>query len=356
MNYLKKIKFDLPKFLKISGFVAVSIFVIIFLMTLFSQNIRPMMGDDYTLRAGMMSGGGMAYKVATQSDFQDGYIENMAPYQGALMIPRISSRNVAYSTMPVNGNTTISDDAEAFEATDYNANIETHRLTDVCGTVKGLKAKSYVVFESANESDRNCYYRFKVEHNNVEEILAVIKSLDPKDLSENTYSIKKQIDDFTSETEILKKKLSSIDKTFESAMKSYDSVTVLATNSKDVASLTKIIDSKIVLIERLTQERLNINSQIDRLERAREEQLDRINFSYFDINISEIKFVDWKNISDSWRATIINFVWNINKTLQNSTVDFVVFVVSLIPYILYLLVLIVIAKYGWIVVKKLWNY
>ncbi len=354
MNYLKKIKFDLPKFLKVGGFVVVALFVVIFVLTFLGQNMRPMMGSGFNLPTGMM-GGARTFKVAAPSDFQDGYIENIAPYEGSLMVPSISTRNVAYQMMPINGNATIGSDAEAFEATDFNANIETHRLTDVCSTIKNLKSKTYVIFESANESDRNCYFRFKVEHSNVDEILAVIKALDPKDLSENTYTIKKQIDDFTSETEILQKKLASIDKTFESAMKSYDSVTVLATNSKDVASLSKIIDSKIQLIERLTQERLNINTQIDRLDRAKEEQLDRIDYSYFNVNITEIKFVDTKNLKDSWRASIINFVWNINKALQNSTVDFVVFIISLVPYLLYLFVLIVIAKYGWQAIKKLWN-
>jgi len=108
----------------------------------------------------------------------------------------LSIRNVASPSVPPANNTiTTGDNAEDFEVTDYSANIETRHLEDTCKQISGLKSRTDVIFENANEYDKGCSYNFKVKHSSVAEILAVIKSLDPKELNENTYTIKRLVDD-----------------------------------------------------------------------------------------------------------------------------------------------------------------
>src|SRR3989339_753836 len=84
-----------------------------------------------------------------------------------------------------------------------------------------LKPREDVIFENASEYEKNCNYSFKVKRDSVKEILSIIESLDPKELNENTYTIKRLIEDYTSELEILQKKLNSIEETLNNAINAY---------------------------------------------------------------------------------------------------------------------------------------
>jgi hypothetical protein len=98
--------------------------------------------------------------------------------------------------------------AENYEVSEFTATIETHDLDRVCGTtIPSLKPKEYVVFENSNTYAHGCSVRFKVKHDHVTEILAFIKALNPRDITDNTYTIKQQIDDFTSQEDILNRRL-----------------------------------------------------------------------------------------------------------------------------------------------------
>ncbi|OGZ14098.1 MAG: hypothetical protein A3J08_02035 [Candidatus Lloydbacteria bacterium RIFCSPLOWO2_02_FULL_51_11] len=247
------------------------------------------------------------------------------------------------------------DDAEAFEVTDYNASIETRHLKDTCEVFTELKEKPYAIFESMNEGTRNCFYRFKVAHAHVAEVLALIKDLDPKDLSETSYTIKREIDDFTSETEILEKKRASIDETLRGAVAAYEEIAWVATRAQDAEALSKIIDGKIRIIERLTEERISINAQLDRLARAKEEQVDRLAYTYFSVSVFEDKFIDGERIADSWKAAVRELVESINIAVQFMTVRLVVFLLWLVPLALYFFGLLFLGKYVWRLVKTLWQ-
>ena len=256
--------------------------------------------------------------------------------------------------LPPRGETT-GNDAENYEVTDYNVRIETGKVEKICGQVKELKNLSYVIFESSSESKRQCYHIFKVEHEHVTEILAVVKDFDPKDLTENINTIKQQISDFTSQTEILQKKRDSIDKTLDSALRSYDEITVIATRTQNAEALARIIDSKIGIIERLTQERININAQLDQLALAKENQLDRLKYTYFNVNVYENKFFDWENLKDSWKASLKELVQTVNAVLQSITIGLLGFLIWLLPLIVYALIILIGAKYGWRAIKYIWT-
>ena len=278
--------------------------------------------------------------------------ESSAPYFGKGMMDTLSVRNISPIFPPNVG--TSGNDAEAYEVTDYNASIESSDVAKTCGIIKGWKTLSYVIFENASESEKQCYVTFKVEHAHVAEVLSEVKALDPRDLSQNTSTIKQQIEDFTSRAEILEKKRSSIDKTLESALRAYDEITTLATRTQNADALAKIIDSKVGIIERLTQERININAELDELARGKERELDRLTYSYFNINVYENKFFDGEAIVDSWKATLKTFVQTVNAVVQSITLGLLAFILWLLPILLYALILLLIAKYSWRFVKNLW--
>ena len=344
MNLIEKYNLTPLKIVKIAGIAFAGLFVAIFLLSLLGGflNTARSVGQGGVFPS-MPPIGSVAYDYGKV--FSEGA---MMPEFDSV---RLSTRNI----MPLPSYGTTGNDAEQFEVSDYNANIETRNLTGTCATVSALKARSYVVFENATESDTNCYYRFKVAHANVEEVLTVLKALDPKDLTENTYTIKSQIEDFTSETEILEKKRVSIDQTLTNALNAYDDITELAVKTQNAEALAKIIDSKIQTITRLTQERLNINEQLDRLARAKAEQLDRLDYTYFGVSIYENKYFDGEGLKDSWKATLKNFVNSVNRSLQNATVGVLGFVFIVFPYLIYLFLLIFAAKYGWKLTQYIWE-
>jgi hypothetical protein len=256
---------------------------------------------------------------------------------------------------PQYGGSPSGDMAEAFEVTDYNATIESSDSEETCAKVLALKSKSYVIFENSNSYDRGCNHTFKVKKANVDEILAAIKALDPKDISENTRTIKAQVDDYTNEIEILKKKLDTIDATLRSAISAYDGITAVATRNQDAASLATIISSKLSIIERLTQEKIDVSMQLDRYARAKAQEVDKLEYTYFNVAVYENKYVDGRGIGESWKAAVRQFVYDVNRIIQDLTIGIIGFVLVLAQILLYVFIVVFVAKFAWKGVKGIWN-
>ncbi|MFH0845947.1 MAG: hypothetical protein V1851_00920 [Patescibacteria group bacterium] len=265
----------------------------------------------------------------------------------------LSSRNVA--TPDYGNGYTAGSDLEDFEATEYSAYIRTGRFKTVCGEIESWKNKSYVIFESSNRDDNYCSYFFKVVKKNSKEILDAVKKLNPENLNVNTETIKKQIDDFTSEEEILTNRLEQVENTLEEAQEAYDDLTSLATRSQDVESLAKIINDKIILIEKLTNERLNTKNNLDRLSRAKADQLERLDYDVYSVSVSREVIVDLDTIKNSWINELQNFVRNFNEMLQGLTVKLLSFALILLQVAIYLIIALFIGKYGWRFVKFVWK-
>lgn len=358
INYLKTIEWTAMNMAKAVLIGLAALVVATFALKIISATFQPLVhrfgADPDMMVAPMMGGAGyggsVAYDMAASEESAYGYgkYDDMA---------QLSMRNVASTramppTMPGSpvGNT-----AEDFEVTSYNASIETADKAGACGVVAELKKHKYVIFESANDHDTGCDYSFKVERDRVSGVLAVIEGLNPKELSESTYTIKRQVDDFTSEEEVLTKKRESIDQTLARAMSAYDEVTILATRSQNAEALASIINSKIAIIERLTQERININEQLDRLTRAKEDQLDSLLYTHFYVNIYENKYLDVKTIGESWKHAIRQFVHDLNQVAQDITINLVALIFLVAQYALYLLILLVVVKYGWRIGRRIWE-
>lgn len=293
-----------------------------------------------------MGGGGYGYDGAVDYDY--------AVKQEAAYMPQLSARNVAGTTIYPPSYGAPGDDLEEFEVTQYSAYIETRKLDDTCDAFSELKERSDVIFEAANTYDKGCSFTFKVKHDAIDYVLGWLKDFDPKELSENTYTIKQQVDDFTKEIEVLEKKRDSIDQTLTQALNAYDEITRLATQTQNADALAQIINSKINIIERLTQERININEQLDRYARAKEDQLDRLDYTYFNVTVVENKYVDGEQISESWKQALRMFVWNVNAKLQDLTINMIVLFLLVIQWLIYAVVVLFIAKYGWKFATYIW--
>jgi hypothetical protein len=266
--------------------------------------------------------------------------------------PSLSARNVAV-TRPTEEYIP-GDDSEAYEVKEYNARIETRNLSEDCGAVRALKARQDVVFERASENERSCSFTFKVKQGSVEEVLSSLKALDPRELTETAYTIKRQVTDYTSEIQILENQLASYDKTLVEAVASYESITALATETGNADALAKVIQSKLTIIERLTQLRVQTVGELDRMNRSKAEALDRLEYTYFSVYIYENKFIDGTSLTDSWKAAVKRFVEETNRLLQDISIGVVSFLLLIVKFALYAVIVIVAARFGLTFVKRVW--
>lgn len=270
--------------------------------------------------------------------------------------PSISVRNAAaiYPPQPYPGGT-IGDEAEEFEVMQYDVSITSSGAEDDCAAIGDLKAKAYVIFESANTHERGCSFTFKVAKANVEEIVALLEAFDPDDLSEQVYTIARQIKDYTSEEDILKAKLETVTATLTSATDAYDDITALAIRTNDADALARVIESKLQIIERLTQERINVSAQLDRLSRAKALELDRLEYTYFTVHVYESKIVNGEAIAEAWRNAAIAAVHDVNRILTEVTLGLVALVFFIAQWVLYGAIILVIARYAWRIARRFWT-
>ncbi len=342
MEYFKQFDLKNISIPKAIGFLVIGLIVFVVVVALISFAFRVLIG-----------GAGYGYNDVA---YAPSYATGKAVYdtQGEYYEEGLSVRNIAPSPYPPNEHTT-GDDAESFEITHYDGYFETGNVSRTCSTLGALKDRTYVIFEHANQSDRGCNYSFKVENERVERVLEVLNDLSPEHLNQNTRTIKNLVDDYTSEIEILEKKLASIEETLTEAQVSYDQVEVLATRTQDVESLAKIIDSKVALIERLTEERIRTKEQIDRINRSKAEQLDRLAYTFFNVHVSEDKIIDLERIVDSWKWELKRVVQELSSMLQALSTGLLVFLFKAIPIAIYLIAALFILKYGWRGAKYMWR-
>ncbi|MBN2096319.1 hypothetical protein JW752_02865 [Candidatus Peregrinibacteria bacterium] len=334
MSFFKNFDWSFKSIAKVIGLVLLGIVVLSIIISLISFSFRTVFQTaQYGYNEGYVEygkGGGAMYDMAA---------EPMMARSGIVPVPN-------YSTGP---------DAEDYEVKTYSATIKTRKLEQTCGVVSALKTREDVIFENANQNDDNCYFSFKVKKESTNAVLKVIEGLNPEDINENISTIKGTIEYYDKQLEILEKKLESVEDTLSKAQSAYDEVADLATRKQDVESLALIISNKLELIEKLTNERLSIKEQIDRYNQNKADQMERLNYSFFTVNIYKDLIFDWKNIKDSWKYELKAFVTNFNEVIQGISVHLVTYFVRFIQVAIYFFISVFLLKYAWVATKRIWK-
>lgn len=235
-------------------------------------------------------------------------------------------------------------DAEEYEVQQYFLSVETSDRERDCAVLLELKQRDDVIFESVNESTYGCNVTFKVARDSVESVLAYLEELDPRDVNENTYTIKREVSRYEDQISILEAKRRALDTALDDALTNFAEVEALARRTGDVASLAQITESKISSIERINASRLAVAMELDRLSRAKAEVLDQMNYAHFSVNVFEKELVRGDDLKDSWFAAVQRLVFDLNSFLQDLSIGFVQFVLSVVKYALYASVLYLIAR------------
>jgi prefoldin subunit 5 len=307
--------------------------VIIFVVFSIIKNQVPL------VREGMMSSPDAYISDASTRSYADGASKEMA-IDPIMPVPEPA---------PAPGT-----DAESYEVQDYFVSIETGNGERDCTILQSLKDREEVIFESMNESLYGCTVSFKVKKDSVDSVLSFLNELDPREVNETTYTIKREVSQLETQMDILKTKLAALDTALADALASFADVEAAARRSGDVASLAQVTDSKLNAIERINASRLEVTTELDRLERAKTETLDRMEYVYFSVNVYENEWVRGTDLKDSWVASVQELIRDLNGFLQDLSIGFVQFALTVVKYTLYASVLYIIARPVILRVRRTW--
>ncbi len=262
----------------------------------------------------MARGGAMGYAPAAEYDMSmDTY--GVASYENAYDDAKLSSGAMMAvpSVMPaVNG----SRNAEKYERTGYSASYETRRFDQTCDVIEGLKPLDYVLFDSANRSERSCWYQFRVESDKSEEVLAKLKELKPADLSVDVQSVAQSIENSADRIEALKRQRAAIVATLAQAEAAYDDA-IRAVRGTGVGSLGALVTDKLATIERLTNSRLSLDERISALEEGKKDTIDDTTYAHFSVSVARVVVVDWESIGDAWRYAFARAISDVSGALTD---------------------------------------
>ncbi|MFH0776011.1 MAG: hypothetical protein V1936_00150 [Patescibacteria group bacterium] len=265
-----------------------------------------------------------------------------------------SSRNII-PPIPGPSGEVIDATAEDYEVKNYYANYQPSDKTEICATILNLKSDPEIIFSNSSESDSSCNFTFEVPNERADEVLKILKSLDPEDINQNIYTIQRSVEGTSDQLKVLQNKLEQTEATLTDAQKAYEDLMRLATNSRDVENLTSLIKLKIDSIEQLAQTKISITQEIEQVQRNREDLLRQIKNTTFNVSVYEQKFVDWKQISESWKNALRDFVNNLTDLTQFVSVRLVSFVLYSAAALLYLAVAFGFLKVLWLLGKKVWK-
>lgn len=260
---------------------------------------------------------------------------------------------------PQPGAATVGDDAEAYESLSYTVLYKKRDHKTVCDTVESWKPLQHVVFESSDRGDNWCYYNFKVTRDQAENVANSLKELDPATFTTDIQSLQQQVVEYDSQLNILLQKQEVLEKMLSDAVSAYDGLVALATQVEDVETLTKIIDSKLRMIESLTQQRIMLSQQIDSLARRTAELNDQIEYVRFSVRVDKYEVFDLTSLKDSWVRQLQQFVSGINSTLQELTLGVLSLVIQMLVVIVYIsvigIMILAFVKFAWRSIKTFWS-
>lgn len=283
----------------------------------------------------------------------DAVAPEMAVSRGIMADGGASMTSIPYPPLPETP--PAGSDAEKYEVTSYNVQVETADLETTCGTLQDLKQLEDVIFTNADKNDRQCFYAFKVAKASTQEVLNVLREMQPKTLNENIRTIQKVLERYESQEELLKIKAETIEATFNEAVTAYDELAQTARTADDIESLTKVMTSKLELVQRLTNERIQNNAELERLALAKAEQADQLLYTNFSVRVTEDTYINGKDIQESWDEAIKGFFLDMNGVAQGLTIGFIAFLLMTVQYGLYFIVLLFITRFGWRFAKDVWN-
>ncbi len=347
-NLIKNFDWSIRSIAKIAGLVSGGIIAFAIAIAVLGVAWRSAFGGDYNRHGGIFAEPMMAMQGLA------GDLDEFVGYGGG-MIESISARSMKMSP-PAILSSTVNEDTEKYEKVSYNASIERYKIESVCDKVEALKPLDYVVFKSASRNNKYCSYRFGVESDREEDVADIVRGLSPKNFDVNIDTREPAVSGNAFESEILEKRLESIQSSLAQAERAYDSAITLATSKGNVEGLSTLITGKLNLVERLSNQRRQVAQQLARLQRTGQQTVSETEYAHFVVSISKKQIVDMEGIASSWRYNLDKFVSSLNTTLQKLTFGLVSFALSVVQLLAYIFVVFAFARFAWTLAKRLWHW
>ncbi len=247
-------------------------------------------------------------------------------------------------------------EAEKFEIREYTGRIRTRHLARDCAQIIALKEKPEVIFEASDQSEESCYFRFKAEKDKAEPIVALIEAMDPEHLNASSQSIQGAIQDYERDLEIMRKGLNEAEITLKSSMDQYEALGDLATKKGDLQTLSRVVAEKLKLVQKLNQNRLDLEKEIDHLKWQQDSEEDRLEYVFFNLTLNKNTILDWERIEQSWKAQMKSLATNANSVFQGLTVGLAILAMRVLQGAIYLLLGIGALKGLWLGCRRLWRW
>ena len=246
-------------------------------------------------------------------------------------------------------------EASLFEIKRYEIKYQTNKTLALQKKIKILKKKPYVLFDKYDESKSKSSYILKVKRAYSKEVLSFLEELSPTKIHLYVENIKKSIDASVNKEKLLKEKLSKLEIILNDATQSYTKLLILAQEKNDIDALTKLVELKIDTLNRLTNEKNSILSQITTLTRKKKELFERLNYVIFKVVIDEFLYIDMENLKNSWKYDIKALISNFNSLIQSLTTTLFSFMLKLAKFFIYFIIMLFILKLIIFIIKKVFK-
>jgi len=246
-------------------------------------------------------------------------------------------------------------DEVAYEARQYTIAYKTGDFEEVTAAIEAYKPNLAVVFEQATHNDTYAQYRFKVAREHVDTVLATLEELGPTGLTEQTEVVKKQLMRYAGELEILEQQEALLLSTLTDVNAAYNELVTLSKDTGDVETLATVINDKLKYVQDLSQRRIQVAAQIERIAQRKAELMDRIEYVYFTVTVMKYQFIDGDDLKDDWVAGVRGVVYDMSTTLQWLTFGLMQLFLLLLVLAVYGAVLLFIGKHGWRLVRAYWQ-
>lgn len=249
--------------------------------------------------------------------------------------------------------------AEEFEQTSYYAFFDTRLFNETCTAIASLKPLNYVLFDYASENDSYCSYEFRVEEAYAPTVADAIRALYPDDFSANTATVAQTIKSQESERAYLERRLESLESTRAEAEDAYESLLEKAVTKGSVAELANVVNSRLHIIERLTQDIQTVEEQLERLDATQTDTLEETLYEHFSVQVQKRVLIDWETMKNDWHDSLSMSVINLNKVFVLLTLGLLEFVTHALVSILFIAIIVLgmvaATKYMRIAIQYIWK-
>jgi chaperonin cofactor prefoldin len=244
---------------------------------------------------------------------------------------------------------------EAYETTRYDVRARTRAFDELCAALTVLKDRSEINFRQLNTSTNSCTATFYVPDSEAAAVAETLRGYSGVEIARTTNSVTRHRSQLQSQASIVRQQLASVERSLAVAETEFDEIAVFARDSNDAATLATAIREKLSLIDTLTQRKITLTSQLDRLLQQSADLEERLGVAEFQVNASRLFPIYANERAQQWQGAWDELSNTFTDTLIVLSATFGIFLLWLIRVVVYGAVVIVVVRLLWKFVRLIWR-